>query len=121
MQVTEEIKDAARQLGQALWQDDYIRLYLDVLQATQADPDASALEKKMYEAYEGLIGRQQTGEESSEEDIQTFRKLRSQVQQHPLVSQRTDMLNTIRPYLRQIAEEISSVLGVDFAALARTQ
>ena len=121
MQVTEEIKDTARQLGQALCQDDYIRLYLDALQTTRADPDASALEKKMYEVYEELICRQQSGEELSQEDTRAFYELRHQVQNHPLIAKRNDMLNSIRPYLRRVAEEINLVLGVDFAALARSQ
>ena len=121
MQVTEEIKDAARQLGQALSQDDYIHLYLDALWETRTDPDAGALEKKMYEVYEGLIERQQADEELNQEDTRAFYELRHQVQNHPLIAKRNDMLNSIRPYLRQIAEEISSVLGVDFAALARSQ
>ncbi len=121
MPLTEEIKDAARQLGQALHQDDYIHLYLDALEATRADPEISALEKKMYEVYEELIGRQQAGEELSQQDTSVFYELRRRVQAHPLISQRNDMLSSIRPYLNQIAGEISLVLGVDYAALAGSQ
>ncbi len=121
MPLTEEIKDAARQLGQALSQDDYIRLYLDALRATQDDPEASALEKKMYEDYEELIRRQQEGEQLSREDIRPFDELRRQLAHHPLIVERNDMLNTIRPYLHQVAEEISFVLGTDYAELTHPQ
>jgi len=121
MQLTEEVKDAAMQLGQALCQDDYVRLYLDALQETRTDPDISALEKKMYEVYEGLIGHQQADEELSQEETQAFRELRQQVQAHPLIAKRNDMLSSIRPYLRRVAEEMNFVLGLDFASLARPQ
>ncbi len=121
MPLTDEIQEAARQLGEALCQDDYVRLYLDALEATHADPEISALEKKMYEIYEELIARQQVGEELTQEELRAFSDLRRQVQQHPLVAQRNDMLSTIRPYLNRVAEEINFVLGVDFTTLARSQ
>jgi len=118
MPLTQEIKDAARQLGQALCQDDYIRLYLAALQATQADPELSALEKQMYGVYEELIRRQQVGEELSQEDTRVFYELRSRVQQHPLIAHRNDALNSIRPYLNRVAGEINFELGIDFTSLA---
>jgi cell fate (sporulation/competence/biofilm development) regulator YlbF (YheA/YmcA/DUF963 family) len=119
MPLTEEIKSAAKQLGEALCQDDYVRLYLDALHQTRTDPEVNVLEKKMYEVYEELIARQQVGEELAKEDLRAFSELRRQVQNHPLVTQRNDTLNSIRPYLNQIAEEINFVLGVDFASLTR--
>lgn len=119
MELTEEIRIAARQLGQSLRQEDYIRAYLDALNECQADPEASALEKKMYEVYEALIARQQAGEQLSQEEIRSFNELRRQVQANPLISRRNNMLNLAKPYLSQIADEISFPLGVDYTALAK--
>jgi cell fate (sporulation/competence/biofilm development) regulator YlbF (YheA/YmcA/DUF963 family) len=119
MQLTEEIKTAARQLGQALRHDDYVRAYLDALKESQTDPDASALEKNMYDVYEALIARQQTGELLDQEDARAFYELRRRVQAHPLISKRDDLLRLIQPNLAQVAEEIGFVLGVDYTALAR--
>lgn len=121
MELTEEIKVAARQLGQSLRHDDYIRTYLDALRETQTDPGASALEKKMYEEYKTMITHQQSGEELNQDDTRLFYELRQQVQNHPLISKRTDKLRLVKPYLVQIAEEISCVLDVDYAALAKPQ
>ena len=121
MELTEEIKTAALQLGQALRQDEDVLMYLDALKEVQADPQASALEKRMYEVYEGLIARQQGGEQIGQEETSAFYELRQQVLNHALISKRHEMLRFIRPRLAQIAEEISFVLGVDFAALARSQ
>jgi hypothetical protein len=121
MPLTEEIKIAALELGQALRQDDDVLMYLDALRECQSDPVVSALEKKMYDVYEGLIARQQAGEQLSQEETSAFYELRQQVLSHPLIFKRHEMLRFIRPRLAQIAEEISFVLGVDFAAIVRIE
>jgi hypothetical protein len=121
VELTEEIKTAAFSLGQALRQDEDVLIYLDAVQEVQADPDVSSLEKRMYKVYEELIARQQCGEQLSQEETGAFYELRQQALGHPLISKRHEMLRFIRPRLAQIAEEISFVLGVDFAALARSQ
>lgn len=72
MELTQEIQTAARQLGQSLRQAEHVRAYLDALKESQIDPQASALEKKMYEVYEALIARQQAGEQLSQEEIRPF-------------------------------------------------
>lgn len=119
MELTPEIKTAARHLGQCLRQDDYIRKYLDALEETHIDPEASALEKNMYDEYERLIAREQAGEILSNADTRNLYELRQQVHDNPLISRRNRMHRQIRPYLNQIAEEISSVLGVDYTILAK--
>lgn len=121
MELAEEIKAAARQLGQSLRQDANIRAYLSAAQEVQNDSEAGALEKKMYKTYESLIARQQAGEHLSREEIRDFNDLRQQVQSHPLISKRDNVLRLVKPYLNQVAQEISFVLGVDYTALAKEQ
>ena len=119
MELTPEIQAAARHLGQCMRQEDGVRKYLEALEETHTDPEASALEKNMYDEYERLIAREQAVEILSYEYTRDFYELRQQVQDHPLISRRNRMHGLIRPYLYQIAEEISFVLGVDYTALAR--
>ncbi len=119
MELDEKIRAAAQQLGQALHQDERVQAYLDALEATQSDPEASALEQKMYEAYEGLVTCQQVCEQPNPELSRAFYELRRQVQTHPLISRRYDMLSVLQPHLNEVAQEINFVLGVDFSALAR--
>ena len=121
MELKEQIEAAARQLGQSLRQDDYVRTYLDALKETQTDPEASALEKQMHDVYEALIARQQAEEGLDGENILPFCKIRREAQNHPLISRRNDMLRLLRPYLSQIADEISLVLGADYTKLALPQ
>jgi hypothetical protein len=119
MELTSEVETAARQLGQCLRQDDYIRAYLDALEESHTNPEASALEAKMYAEYERLIAREQEGEILNYEDTREFYELRKQVQDHPLISRRNRIHREIRPYVHQIAEEISLVLGMDYTILAK--
>ena len=119
MELAQEIQAAARHLGQCIRQDKFVQEYLDALEASQTDLEASALEKKMYEVYEGLIRCQQVCEQLDPEVARSFYELRQQVQTHPLITKRNDMHRLIRPYLSAIAEEINFPLGVDFAALAK--
>lgn len=119
MELDEKIRAAALQLGQALRQDARVRACIDALEETQRNPEASALEKKMYEVYQGLIICQQVCEQLDPEVARSFCDLRHQVQTHPLISKRYDMLSILQPHLNEVVEEINFVLGVDFSALAR--
>lgn len=119
MELSEEIQLAARQLGQSLQHDEYVHAYLDALQESQTDLEASTLEKKMYEVYEALITHEQSDEQLGQTDIHPFNELRQQVQAHPLIVKRNNLLRLVKPFLNQVADEISFVLGVDYLALAK--
>lgn len=118
MELTPEIKTAALALVEAMKNDPTIRRYLSAKEAVENDPEADRLETQLIDLYENLINRQQQGEKLSEEDIETFNSLRYQVRMHPLIAQRENALAQIKPYLAQIADEISYPLGIDYTTLA---
>lgn len=119
VKLTEEIQRTARQLGQCLRQDEYLRSYLAAVEEVRTNPEACALETKMYTEYERLIAREQGEEMPTYEDTRKFYELRQQAQNHPLISRRDSMHRQIRPYLHQIAAAISLALGEDYVALAK--
>ena len=119
MDLPEAIKNTAQALGKSLREDDLMRAYFAALGEFQANLEAVELEQRLYRLYEVLITRQQAGEELSREDTQEFFELRSRVYAHPLISKRDEELRLIKPYLAEIADEMSAVLGVDYTALAR--
>lgn len=121
MDVPEEIRDAASALGKSLRQSDYLRPYLDAIEIFQADPEARALEMQLYDTYSSLLTRQQAGEKLSSEETQAFYDLRRRAQIHPVISRRENALRLLKPYLVQIAEEISALLGMDYTTLARSE
>ncbi len=120
MDLTPEIKTAALTLIEAMKTDQTIRLYLSAREMAENDPEASALENQLIELYERLIERQQQGEKLSEEEIEAFNSLRYRVRMHPLIIQRENALAQIKPYLAQVADEISYTLGIDYTLLANT-
>ena len=121
MELTEDIKNVAQRLGQTLRQDSHVRAYVEALKKLESDPEAKALEKKMYDMYEALLARQQASERLSQQEIQAFNELRRQVMSHPLISQRDEMLRLLKPQLAEIADEIGFALGIDYTVLARPQ
>ena len=88
---------------------------------SQTDPVARALEKKMHEEYRALIIHQQSDEGFNPDANHAFYELHQQAQNHPLIYKRNNMLRQVRPYLAQVAEEISFDLRVDYATLAKPQ
>jgi cell fate (sporulation/competence/biofilm development) regulator YlbF (YheA/YmcA/DUF963 family) len=121
MPLTEEIKAAARQLGQSLRQDDYVRAYLNAWKDAESDPEVSALEKKMHEVYEELIAYQQEGQGLGEGGTGAYLEIHREVQDHPLIAKRNDALRRVRPRLAAIADEISLALGVDYTRFAKPE
>lgn len=120
MDLTPKIKTAALDLIKAMKTDQTIRIYLSARETAANDPEASGLENQLIEQYERLIERQQQGEKLSEEEIEAFNSLRYRVRVHPLIAQRENALAQLKPYLAQIADEISYTLGIDYTLLANT-
>lgn len=119
MNISEDIKTAARLLGKSLREDETLRPYYAALIRYQADEEARLLEEQLYTTYYSLLARQQAGEILSHEETQAFYDLRRKVQTHPLIAQRENELRLIKPYLAEVADEISAVLGMDYTVLAK--
>jgi cell fate (sporulation/competence/biofilm development) regulator YlbF (YheA/YmcA/DUF963 family) len=118
VELPEEIKNAAQALGKSLHADDFLRAYLEAVEAFRADLEARQLEEQLYATYNALIARQGAGEQLSREETQDFYDLRRQVQADPAISKRDNELRLIKPHLAEIADEINAPLGVDFTTLA---
>lgn len=119
MRLPEEIKNAAQALGKSLHEDDTMRAYFEAVEEFRANREARELEEQLYTTYNALVARQGAGEQLSRDETQAFYELRRRVQMHPLISKRDDELRLIKPYLAEVADEISALLGVDYTTLAR--
>ena len=119
MLLNEEITTAAQSLGKALRKDSYLRDYLEAVERFKADPEASELEARLYSLFDQFTARQQAGEQLSREEVDGFYALRNQVGVNPRVAERDSVLQALKPYLAEIADEISSMLGVDYIDLAK--
>lgn len=121
MILTDEIKKAASALGKSLYEDEFMRPYLQTVAEYQSDHEAVELENQLYELYEELVNRQQAGEQISREETKAFSELRQRVQSHPLIARRNNALQMIKPFLADVADDISILLGVDYTTLVKSE
>ena len=121
MELSEEIIASARSLGQVLRQDRDVQAYLKTLADIEADPEAHALEKHLFDLYCLLTTRQLAGEQISRAEIDEFYQMGSQMQAHPRISRRNAMLRALNPFLADTADEISAQLGLDYVNLVTAE
>ena len=119
MLLNEDITTTAQLLGKTLRKDSYLHDYLEAVERFKADPEASELEARLYSLFDQFTARQQAGEQLSREEVDGFYALRKQVGVNPRVAERDSGLQVLKPYLVEIADEISGMLGVDYTDLAK--
>ena len=117
--LTEELRTAARALGEALHVSEAVQRYLNARADCEADPEAVDLEKRLLALYEELTTRQQRGELLQRSEIEAFNALRRQMYAHPRIAGREAAMTLVKPYFAEIADEINLPLGVEFGALAQ--
>jgi cell fate (sporulation/competence/biofilm development) regulator YlbF (YheA/YmcA/DUF963 family) len=116
--LTEELRTAARALGEALRVSEAVQKYLNARADCEADPEAVDLEKRLLARYEELITRQQRGDLLPRSEIEAFNALKRQVYLYPRIADREAATALVKPNFAEIADEINLPLGVEFAALA---
>ena len=121
MDLNEDTRITAQLLGRALRKESYVRDYLHAAEQVEADTEASALEARLFSLFNQLTQRQQAGEQLTRQEVDAFYTLRRQVQANPHVAERDSVLQALKPYLAEIADEISSALGVDYIGLAKAE
>ena len=84
----------------------------------KADPQASGLMRKLTQAQANLRTHQSNGG-LSQADIAQFRALQMEAQANRLIGGYIQTQGNATAYLKEVNQEISQWLGVDFAALAR--
>lgn len=119
MEISLEIQQLAQALGEALQEHPDVCAYLEACERVRTDGETSALEKRLYELYQNLLARQQSGEQIPRHLIDEFYALRERVFTHPLVIERESALKVIKSLFIEIANEISTPLGVDYTALVQ--
>ncbi len=114
----ERLQQAAKRLGQALRASAPMRAYLDANATLEADADATSLLDAIVERQAELRIKQNDGG-LSQADIDGLREFQTRVQAQPSIVAYIQTSQDVRPLLSQVNQEITQVLGVDFARLAR--
>jgi cell fate (sporulation/competence/biofilm development) regulator YlbF (YheA/YmcA/DUF963 family) len=113
-----ELKQAAQNLGNALKNTPPLRAYADAAAKMEADAQATALLDELQRAQSDVRVRQSNGG-VTQDDIARLRQLQYQVQTHPTIAAFIEAQQEATAYLPQVNQEISQLLGIDFASLGR--
>ncbi|GAB4569861.1 MAG: hypothetical protein Kow0077_03040 [Anaerolineae bacterium] len=118
MELPNELKEAAQELGRVLREHEAVERFHQAMQAVNQDEAAAALEREVLTQYETLVTRQQNGERLAREEVDAFYALNRQLQSHPLVAERTAALSDVKVYFVDVGERLSGALGVRYPELA---
>ncbi len=114
----ERLQRAAERLGQALRASAPMRAYFDANAALEADAEATGLLDAVARRQAELRVKQNDGG-LTEADLDALRALQSRVQAQPTIAAYLQTSQSLRALLSQVNQEISQLLAVDFAGLAR--
>ena len=114
----ERLQQAAERLGQALRASAPVRAHFDANAVLEADAEATGLLDAIARRQAELRVRQNDGG-ITEADVDALRALQSRVQTQPSIAAYLQTNQGLRALLSQVNQEISQLLAVDFAGLAR--
>ena len=114
----ERLQQATEQLGRALRASAPMKTYLDASTNLETDVEATGLLDELAQRQAALRVKQNDGG-LTQAAIDDMRALQFRVQTQPTIVAYLQAQQDVRALLPQINYEISQLLGVDFAALAR--
>ncbi len=118
MTMDERLQQAAERLGQTLRASAPVRAHVDANAALEADAKATALLDAITRRQAELRVKQNDGG-LTEADLDALRALQARVQAQPTIAAYLQTSQGLRALLSQVNQEISQLLAVDFAGLAR--
>jgi cell fate (sporulation/competence/biofilm development) regulator YlbF (YheA/YmcA/DUF963 family) len=114
----ERLEQATEQLGRALRASTPMKAYLDAGASLKTDAEAMSLLDELAQR-QALLRVKQNAGGPTQADIDDLRALQFRVQAQPTIAVYLQAQQDLRALLPQINYEISQLLGVDFAMLAR--
>jgi len=113
-----QMTEAANHLGQNLVSaEPYVRYQL-ADQALKADAAALGLLNNFTET-QARFRKAQSGGTITPDDLQALGDLQMQVQANPIITEYTNCTQDLTLFLQEINAEISQLLGINFALIAR--
>lgn len=113
-----EVAQATEALGQNLAASEPMRRYQAAEQALTENEEAYSLLRRLAQQQGELRQRQSQGT-LTQAHLTELRELQAQVQQDRLITAYFEAQAQANAYLKEINQEISALIGADFAGLAR--
>ena len=110
------LQAAADSLGKSLRQAEPVAGYHQAEARLTTDTQASALLRDLMDVQADLRRRQG---DVTEADIDRLRRLRQEVQANPTITAYVESQDAAAAYLREVNQDLSQLLGLDFSALAK--
>jgi cell fate (sporulation/competence/biofilm development) regulator YlbF (YheA/YmcA/DUF963 family) len=118
MQLSDEIRQAAEDLGRQLNAETVVREYVKYQNGVQQDAEVVALEELYGQLYQKLAERQQNGESLERSELDEFYRLKRKMQDHPLIFIRDNQMVMVKALFAQTAQRLTDVLGIDYPTFA---
>lgn len=110
--------EATSQLTENLVQSEQILRFQEATRKLQGDKEATVLLTEFSILQQKLRGRQRSTQ-ISEEDIKRLRVLQNAISTNEIIQEKELAEEYAIAFLHEVNQEISNILGVDFATLAR--
>lgn len=117
MPLSNEIIQAARQLGRALRQTETVEAYLESNEKLKSDPQVSRLLAEVHERRQQLAQKELCGAILSSFEASQYHNLVDQANRSPLVTQQEDNLRAVQSLFARTSETLSSRLSIDYASM----
>jgi cell fate (sporulation/competence/biofilm development) regulator YlbF (YheA/YmcA/DUF963 family) len=116
--IPEMLYQATQSLAENLVASEPFVQYAQARAAFEADSNAQSLLKDISSIQGEMRKKQQRGQ-VTQEDIDVLRAMQQQAQSNETIMQYANTQQGAVNFLREINQEISQLLGVDFAALSK--
>ena len=119
MPLTDEMKQVAEDLGKQLGADSSVREYVRLVEQAQQDVDVAGLETRYNQMYQSLLERQQNGDTLDQSELDEFYRLKREIQDNPLLTERDNQLVLVKALFAQTAERLTNALGIEYSTFAQ--
>jgi cell fate (sporulation/competence/biofilm development) regulator YlbF (YheA/YmcA/DUF963 family) len=113
------IESAAKAFADTLRQSEPVAAFWEARARLEADHQTKGLLTRLSECQRALGLKQRTGQEITQGDIDTLRSLQAEAQDSAILQAYSRALQKAQRFLPAVSAEISGLLGLDFAGLAR--
>jgi cell fate (sporulation/competence/biofilm development) regulator YlbF (YheA/YmcA/DUF963 family) len=116
--IPEKLNLVLNNLAEKVKLSEPVNNYQTALEQFTQDAEAHKIMKDLS-AVQKVVRQKQGGNQVTQQDLQELRTLQSKAQENQVISSYANSQQEAIAQLREINAEISSLLGVDFASLAK--
>ena len=114
MPITEEIRQAAENLGKQLGANPRVQDFVSVEKEIQQDARLVDIETRLALINQKLAERDQTGGRLDRAVVEEYYELKGQVQDQPLITARDNRLEIVKALFNQVAQRMTLILGIEY-------